>query len=586
MHYPVWYLPELGGGTLIALIAIIHVFISHFAVGGGLYLVMAEKKGLAEHSQPILDFTRRHARFFLLITMVVGSITGVGIWFIIALVNPAATSYLIHNFVWGWAAEWVFFTVEIAAAFVYFYMFGRMDWSTHLRVGYLYFFAAWMSLFLINGIIGAMLTPGGWAETGNFWQGFFNPSFWPSLLFRTALAILLAGCYGCLSAAREKEEEVRVKMTRFSGSWSLVALVVAVPAAIWYGAALGSDAQQLLQGKSPTIRMALEYGLGGLLVLLVLTLLVTVLRPGWNTRPVAVVTMLAAFVLLGSFEWIREAARRPYVVGGVIYSNSIFVRDMDRLSRDGFLSSALWAEHDRVTPDNRLAAGRELYMHQCYSCHTLGGCNNDLAAQTANMSYPGLIAYLGKMHTLRPFMPPFAGTETEARALAAFLVGEVHGKEVVDAVPLTGTPLGSTLFEEHCGACHAIDEVAPAFAGVTVGDAAQMLATLNEISEEMEPFGGSDEERMALAAWLVAPDAAVPVTESAMLDGEVVFAAHCGACHAVADIATTVNGWERQEIYTNLGRLPELVPDMPPFAGTELEREALTVYLDQQKGGN
>ena len=303
MHYPVWYLPELGGGTLIALIAIIHVFVSHFAVGGGLYLVMAEKKGLAEHSQPILDFTRRHARFFLLTTMVVGSITGVGIWFIIALVSP------------GWAAEWVFFTVEFAAAFVYFYMFGRMDWSTHLKVGYLYFFAAWMSLFLINGIIGAMLTPGGWAETGNFWQGFFNPSFWPSLLFRTALAILLAGCYGCLSAAREKEEEVRVQMTRFSGYWSLVALVVAVPAVIWYGASLGPDAQQLLQGKSPTIRLALEYGLGGLVVLLLITLLVTVLRPAWNKRPVAAMAMLAAFVLLGSFDWTREAARRPYVVG-------------------------------------------------------------------------------------------------------------------------------------------------------------------------------------------------------------------------------------------------------------------------------
>ena len=40
---------------------------------------------------------------------------------IIALVNPAATSLLIHTFVFGWAAEWVFFVVEITAAFVYFY---------------------------------------------------------------------------------------------------------------------------------------------------------------------------------------------------------------------------------------------------------------------------------------------------------------------------------------------------------------------------------------------------------------------------------------------------------------------------------
>lgn len=57
--------------------------------------------------------------------MVFGSIAGVGIWFVIALVNPAATSLSIHNFVFGWAAEWVFFTIEIAAAFIYFYMFAR-----------------------------------------------------------------------------------------------------------------------------------------------------------------------------------------------------------------------------------------------------------------------------------------------------------------------------------------------------------------------------------------------------------------------------------------------------------------------------
>jgi hypothetical protein len=118
MNYPVWYLSEIGGGLLIALIAIFHVFVSHFAVGGGLYLIYAEKKGLREHSDPILAFTKRHARFFLLLTLVFGSITGVGIWFIIGLVNPAATSLLIHIFVFGWAAEWVFFLVGIIAILV------------------------------------------------------------------------------------------------------------------------------------------------------------------------------------------------------------------------------------------------------------------------------------------------------------------------------------------------------------------------------------------------------------------------------------------------------------------------------------
>ena len=152
MNYPVWYLPETGGGFLIALIAIVHVFVSHFAVGGGLYLVMAERKGLRENSQDILDFTKKHARFFMLASMVFGGITGVGIWFIIALVQPAATSRLIHIFVYGWAAEWVWFLVEIVALIVYYYTFGKMDSRTHQKVGWIYFIAAWLSLFIIRKI--------------------------------------------------------------------------------------------------------------------------------------------------------------------------------------------------------------------------------------------------------------------------------------------------------------------------------------------------------------------------------------------------------------------------------------------------
>jgi cytochrome bd-type quinol oxidase subunit 1 len=272
MNYPVWYLPETGGVFLIALIAILHVFVSHFAVGGGLYLIYAEKKALQEKSQALLDFTKSHARFFLLVTMVFGSITGVGIWFIIALVNPGATSFLIHNFVFGWAAEWVFFTVEICAAFVYFYTFGRMDSATHQKVGWVYFISAWMSLLLINGIIGVMLTPGSWAENFDFWVGFFNPSFFPSLVFRTCIAIMIAACYGYLSAAFTNDKDVRETMTRFSAKLALTMLIAVIPSGIWYLSVLPAEAYSLVMGKSPTIAAVLPWGAWGIISLLLIML--------------------------------------------------------------------------------------------------------------------------------------------------------------------------------------------------------------------------------------------------------------------------------------------------------------------------
>ena len=105
MNFPIWELHWAGGGLLIALIAVFHVYIAHFAVGGGLFLVLTEHLGYSRNSQPILDYTKRHTKFFLLVTMVLGGITGVGIWFIISLVAPAATITLIHTFVFAWPSN-------------------------------------------------------------------------------------------------------------------------------------------------------------------------------------------------------------------------------------------------------------------------------------------------------------------------------------------------------------------------------------------------------------------------------------------------------------------------------------------------
>ena len=118
MNYPVWNLDAFGGGLWIILIAVFHVYISHFAVGGGLFLVLAERKAQRENDPAMLEYVRRHARFFLLLTMVAGSITGVGIWFVMSLLNPAATSILVHTFVFAWGSEWVFFLIEIVALFL------------------------------------------------------------------------------------------------------------------------------------------------------------------------------------------------------------------------------------------------------------------------------------------------------------------------------------------------------------------------------------------------------------------------------------------------------------------------------------
>ena len=147
MNYPVWDVP-IGYGILMGVIAVLHVFVSHFAIGGGLYLVITERRARQAGDLEALGFLRRLSKFFVLLTLVFGALSGVGIWFIIGLLNPTATEVLIHQFVWAWAIEWTFFVVEIAAALVYAYGWERLSARDHLRVGWIYFVAAWLSLFV------------------------------------------------------------------------------------------------------------------------------------------------------------------------------------------------------------------------------------------------------------------------------------------------------------------------------------------------------------------------------------------------------------------------------------------------------
>jgi cytochrome bd-type quinol oxidase subunit 1 len=199
MNYPVWELP--APGLLIAAVAILHVFISHFAVGGGLFLVLAETKARRERDDAFLWFVRVLSRGFVLLTLVLGALTGVGIWFTIALVQPQATSALVTTFVWAWAIEWVFFATEIAAAMVYYYGWDRLDARTHLAVGWIYFASAWGSLAVIAGILAFMLTSGEWVRTRGFADGFFNPTYLPMVALRTAVAVGLAGLYVLFAAS-------------------------------------------------------------------------------------------------------------------------------------------------------------------------------------------------------------------------------------------------------------------------------------------------------------------------------------------------------------------------------------------------
>ena len=432
MNYPVWELGFAGGGLLIALMAIIHVYIAQFAVGGGLFLVVTEMKGLRENNRTIIDYVRKHTRFFVLMTMVLGALTGVGIWFTISVLNPSATSALIHLFVFAWAVEWLFFLTEIISLFIYYKTFGRLTDRTHVLIGWIYFGAAWLSLFVINGIIDFMLTPGEWLQTANFWDAFFNPTFWPALFFRTFLSLMIAGLFGFMTSAWLNDQELRDNMVRYCAKWLIGPFVLFVGSAWWYRTSLPPQLEDYIFHTMPQIQPFIKGFIICSPLILVGGIIMAIRMPARVGRTLAASMLVLGLVYLGTFEFIREGGRRPYIIHGYMYSNTILKSDVERVRELGVMKAAKWVEEREITESNKAEVGREVFNTLCLPCHSIGGPLNDIKIQAGQFKPKAMKAIFSSMgqdsegyRKGRPFMPPFVANDEERDALVYFIFNEL-----------------------------------------------------------------------------------------------------------------------------------------------------------------
>ena len=569
MNYPVWDLP--APGLLIAAVAILHVFISHFAVGGGLFLVVAERKARREADEALLGFVRALSRGFVLLTLVLGALTGVGIWFTIALVQPQATSALVTTFVWAWATEWTFFAVEIAAAMVYFYGWDRLAPRAHVAVGWVYFVASWASLAVIAAILSFMLTSGGWVRTGRFVDGFLNPTYLPTVALRTAVAVGLAGLYVLFAAAFVRDDALKARVAGWAATrWIAPAAAVVPLALLWSlsaAAGAGAAVAETLGATSaspgallvalfssassgqPIVRAAARLAIVGAGVLLVASLALVALRARRYGRLEAGALMVLGIACVGGGEWVREGLRKPWVIDRYMFVNGVRAGGAGRAAMDdpfsleslqhrGVLATSPWAvapaalrpgeaAFEGLPAEERVGleaeAGREVFRLQCAVCHTERG-HLGVARLVRGKSLASITAIL----------------DAAAKPVAA------------DGQPSSWS------------------------------DPRVRVATW--LGRRMPPFAGTGAEKRALAIHLarLGGDERAGLESPPAAAGAEVFERHCAACHGPAGawpITDRLRGRSAGEFYELIGRLPQVREEMPPFAGSEDERRALAQHL-------
>ncbi len=441
MDYPLW-IPGIGAGVLIGLVAITHVLVSHFAVGGGIVMAVAETLAVKRQDQALRNLAKRTSLILILVSTVFGAISGVGIWVTIGLLHPVATSALIHSYVWGWATEWVFFILEVATALAYYATWDKVRPRTHLLLIWLYAFAAFMSLVIIQGIISFMLTPGNWLQTKAFADGFFNPTYVPGLVLRTGICVFLAGAYMAFAALREQDLAARARLVRFLAGIQVVGILIAYGGYRWWEAALPESIRALFLGASPKLPAlaSTRHFLLWMLLAYLVFVLFALLAPKAQRWPITAVALVLAFAFFGGYERLREGARKPFIIRDYMFANGVLISEIGKLNQEGILSKAKWLMVGQ--PDNPVAKGRAVFRAQCAMCHTENGylgirkLISGADAETLDMILTTMrdegekytsnqYRQNGHVATEKldyPFMPPFVGTEEEKEALKAYLV--------------------------------------------------------------------------------------------------------------------------------------------------------------------
>jgi mono/diheme cytochrome c family protein len=491
---------------LIGLVAVLHVFVSHFAVGGGFFLVVTETFARRQKDAALLDYCRRHSQFFALLTLVFGAISGVGIWFTIGLVSPEATSSLIHTFVWAWAIEWVFFFVEIAAAIIYAKTWDSLPARDHLIVGWIYFVAAWMSLFVINGILTFMLTPGRWIETHNFWDGMFNPTFLPSLLARTAVCVILAGIFGYITLPKR---EGREKVARWAALWIVAGALVLPLGLWWYFARIPRFSQVYLNGVLTGARHAVRGGVGFTVLALGIALVCGVWKPRWMRVPVVALLVVCGLGMIGAGEYLREFVRKPWVINQVVYANDLRASQVETLQSQGVSHTANFLLTDDPTS---AAYGANLFHLQCGSCHAVAGYRG-MRRRVDGWDAEFAADILQHIHMLRGTMPPYAGNAVDRKALGNYLAGlnPAWQFNITDANRLE---IGEKVFSARCGHCHSVNgnfrPLRGVFENQTPNQVQEMFPVLAAMNSNMPNFNAPDDQAQALAFY-ISHEASKPV---------------------------------------------------------------------------
>jgi len=457
MDLPVFHLDFSGNRILIGIIAILHVFINHpMAVGAMPLITLMEWMGKRTGDRRWDELAYKILTVCFIVTTSVGALTGVGIWFATSLVNPYAIGSLIHIFYWAWFSEWIVFCIEVILILLYYLLWKKWEGplkNRHIILGATLSVSSWLTMAIITAILAYMMDIGNWRLGNGLFDAILNPLYLPQLAFRTPLAMTTAGFFAMFLTYffLKDNPEFRSSVSRWISIWTLAWLPFCLAAGDWYWRMIPSSLTQNLNVAVATQIFITHYtliiiSLYSFVVIALVVLLWAILKPLRLPRYALLIPFLVGILTLGYFERVREFLRKPYIIADYMYANGIRVEDYALLNQRGILPYAVYAHEKIVTDQNKIQAGKDVFMISCTRCHTTNGVNGILA-KFRNLYGQGawdaetMALYIRGMHNARPFMPPFPGNDAELDALVQYILSlrqypiPLKGAQTAGAVP-------------------------------------------------------------------------------------------------------------------------------------------------------
>ncbi len=429
MDFPYFQVPYLGNGMTIGLNAVIHVLISHgISIGLFLLIVLGEYIGYKNDSKDWTNFSKNLIKPVAVIITTAGAITGVGIWFTTSALAPAGIGSMIRIFFWPWFTEWIVFSLEVILILIYFFSWHyAKDYNPrkHIRTGVIYVVMAFISAYLITGILSFMLTTDGWPWEQDFLLAFFNPSFISQLATRIGIA-LSVGSFIALgyTAFKKFTPQFKKEAMKLFGKFAFFSLILFFGGAVFYSFTIPKTFLNftifsvLTSHLTPETWLFWTVNISAAIILFI----TAILSLAGKIRISKVMIIPAIILICGfvtEFERVREFIRGPYLIPGYMYANQVLVKENVYFDQSSSLGNEFWIKKTQRYNENT-SKGLFLFGKHCSVCHTIGGIN-DIRARLEGRTYPGIKAIVERTHQMIPFMVPFAGSDEEKIILSDFL---------------------------------------------------------------------------------------------------------------------------------------------------------------------